>query len=72
MALIAKCLQGGEPGHRNGCGLLEADGGWLGHQVLLRGDRVLGEGALARAEDLIPGLEPRRVLADRFDDPGHV
>ena len=72
LALIAKTPQGGEPGQRNCCGLLERDAGWLGHQILFLSNRILRESTGARAEDLFPYLEPRHVPTDRLDGPGHI
>jgi len=44
-------LEGGEPGDGDGRGLLEAEVVRLGRQLVLWSNRVLGEGAVAPAEE---------------------
>src|SRR5664279_956786 len=42
------------PGHGDAGGLLEGDSGRFAHQVGSRRDRVFGEGARSRPEDIVP------------------
>ena len=56
LALVAKRLEGGEAGDGDGRGLLEAEVGRFGREVVLWSAGVLGVGAVAPAEDLIARL----------------
>lgn len=69
LSVVAESLQGRDGRDRNGGGVLERHVGRLRHEVVLSRERVLGEGAIAPAEHLIAGLEPRHVRADCLDVP---
>src|SRR3982751_3225481 len=68
----AKSLEGSKGGGGYGCRLLEGEIRRLEREHVLSGSCVLGEGAVARAEDLIVSLKAGDVLADRFDSPGDI
>jgi hypothetical protein len=51
---VAKTLQGGQAGDRDGRGLTEGKVRRLARELVLAGARVLGEGTLADAEDPSP------------------
>ena len=75
IAVIAKGLEGDEPGHGNGRGLLEGEVGRLGRQCVFGDGCVLGKGPTeptAPAEDLLTGLKAPHARADGFDRPSHV
>ena len=72
LAHVPKRLEGGEPGDGDGRGLLEAEVGWLGRELVLWRAGVLGEGAAAPAEHLVTRLEPGHLAADRLHAPGDV
>jgi hypothetical protein len=80
-ATVAQALKGGARGGGNGRRLLEAEIRRLGRQHTAAADAalagssgagVLGEGAAAGAEHLLPRLKLRHVLAHRLDAPGDV
>ena len=67
VSLIAQRLEGDEPGQGDRGSLLEGEVCRLqGQRVLVRRG-VIGERADAPAEDLVTGLEPRDLAADRLD-----
>lgn len=72
LAHVPKRLEGGEPRDGDGRGLLEAEVGWLGRELVLWRAGVLGEGAVAPAEHLVTRLEPGHLAADRLHTPGDV
>jgi len=72
LAHVPERLQGGEPGDGDSRGLLEAEVGWLGRELVLWRAGVLGEGAVTPAEHLITRLEPGHLAADRLHTPGDV
>jgi hypothetical protein len=66
--LVAQGLQRGHGRHRHRGGLLERHRGRLGDDGrVLPQPHVLGEGAPAASEHLVPGSERRHVAADRLD-----
>ena len=69
---VAKRLEGGAGGGGYGCRLLEGEVRRLERERVFSGGCVLGKGAVAGAEDLVAGLEPRHVLADRLDGAGDI
>ena len=72
LASVAEAEECRTAGHGDGRGLLEGEVPGLGRELLRPSERVLGEGAVAGAEDLVTRLEPGHVLADRLDLPGHI
>jgi hypothetical protein len=73
--VIAKGLEGDEPGHGNGSGLVEGEACRLRRQCVFGDGRVLGKGPTkptAPAEDLVAGLQPGHAVADGFDRPRYV
>ena len=68
----AQALQGGEPGNRDGRGLLEAEPGRFVRQLAGPGGGVFGEGAAGDAEHLLTGPEPGDAGAGRHDRARHV
>ena len=69
LAVVAEKLQRGGGGNAHGRGLLEGDVRWLPNEMVLGRGHVLGEGALAPAEDLVACSKSLHVLADRLDSP---
>jgi hypothetical protein len=69
---IAEALNGGERGDAHGTRLFEGQAGRLRHQRGLRADRVLGQGAVAGAENLVAGLEPGDGSSYRLDRACHI
>src|SRR5205823_14818432 len=63
---------GGAPREWHGCGLLEAEVGWLAGQLAPGHRGVLGKGTVAPAEDRITWLQLGHSGADRLDASGHV
>ena len=70
--MLADRLQGGVPGDGHGGSLLEAHIVRLRRETISAGDGVLGEGAPAGPEYLVPGPKQARVCTDRLDAPGQV
>jgi hypothetical protein len=52
--------------------LLKHEVGRLQHELVFCSTRILGAGAVARAEYLIIWLKPRHVLAERLNVPCHI
>ena len=65
-------LQRGERGHRHRGGLLKGEIRRLRRQFVGTGGGVLGEAALADAEDLVADLESRHLRAERDDRAGDL
>ncbi len=65
-------LQGGAPGDGDDRGLLPRHGGRAVGELVLAGDRVLGDRARGDAEDLVADRERRHLGADLDDDAGDV
>ena len=72
LRLVAHGLQRGDRRDRAGGSLLEREVRGLGCELAHRGPRVLGEGAIATAVDLIARRELGHVLADGLDRPGET
>src|SRR5919109_39745 len=72
LPLIANGGEGGERGVSDGRRLLEGEVGRLRQEVVLRGARILGEGAPAPAEHLIARSKLFEVSADRLDLTGDI
>jgi hypothetical protein len=70
--LIANGIEGGERRVSNGRGLLKCEVRRLCQEVVLTGTRILGEGAVAPAENFVTRLKLLYVAADRLNLPGHV
>lgn len=60
------------PGDRDDCGLIEGEVRRLARELVLAGARVVGEGTLADAEDLVADLEPGYICAGCHDRAGDV
>src|SRR5919107_4587838 len=74
-AMIAKGLEGYDPGHGNGRSLLKGEVRRLGRQCVFGDGGVLGEGPTERtapAEDLVAGLKAPHAGADGFYRSRHV
>ena len=69
---VAQALKGGEPGHRDGGSLLEAQRGRLADQRAFPRGGVLGERAAGDTEHLVPGGESGHGRADRDNRARHV
>ena len=76
LAHVPDPAQGRRRRHGDRGRLLEGQARRLGHHLVCRGARVLGERAPEEAEHLVAGLQPAHVRADRLHharrvDPGH-
>src|SRR5919204_641452 len=72
LALVAKRLQGDEAGQGSGRGVLEREVGRLRLQRVGGNGRLLGEGAVAPAEDRVTWPEPRHARADGLNLPRYI
>ena len=72
LADVTNGLEGCQTGHRQHRGLLESEAGWFRNELALFGCGILGERALAVAEDLITRFEARDLGPDSLHRTCHV
>ena len=71
-ALVTQRLERGDGGDWDGGRLLEREVGRLGHNLVLSGEGIFGEGAGGNAEHLITRLQLGHALTDRLDAPRDI
>jgi hypothetical protein len=72
LSRIAKTVEGGESRGRYGSGLLKRGARRFQHELVFSSTSILGAGAVARAEYLIPWLKLLYVSANRLNVPCHI